>query len=269
MAPHEIRTGFRRRASAPVALGMATTLILLAGCDNLSFRRLDYDDTEAVKVTTIRVQGGSGDVVVRGTGPASEVRIKRVVRYQGGEPDNARYEIEGSELVLDTDCGSRCSVSYEVTVPDGVGVQGEVGSGNIELSRVGTVELRLGSGDVRIASASGALGVETRSGNIEVSEASAAVRLRASSGDITARRLSGTVDAEASSGNVTIELDKAASARAHASSGDVTLLVPAGSYRIQSNAGSGDERITVADDPAASLVLDGSAGSGNVTISQR
>ncbi|MEK8109682.1 hypothetical protein NKG94_44915 [Micromonospora sp. M12] len=86
-------------------------------------RRLDYDNTEAVRVTTIRVQGGSGDVVVRGTGPASEVRIKRVVRYQGGEPDSARYEIKGTELVLDTDCGSRCSISYEVAVPEGVAVQ--------------------------------------------------------------------------------------------------------------------------------------------------
>ncbi|MCO1597334.1 DUF4097 domain-containing protein [Micromonospora sp. RHAY321] len=269
MALHRISAPRRRRAATPVALGLATTLIVLAGCDNLSFRRLDYDDTEPVRVTAIQVRGGSGDVVVRGTGPASEARIKRVVRYQGGEPDNARYEIEGGELVLDTDCGSRCTVSYEVIVPEGVAVRGEVGSGNIELSRVGTVELQLGSGDVRIAGASGALGVETRSGNIEVSEASAAVRLRASSGDITARRLAGAVDAEASSGNVTVELDKPASARAHASSGDVTLLVPAGSYRVQSNAGSGDERVTVADDPAASLVLDGSAGSGNVTISQR
>ena len=32
------------------------------------------------------------------------------------EPD-AAYEIKGGELVLDTDCGSRCSVSYEVTGP--------------------------------------------------------------------------------------------------------------------------------------------------------
>ncbi|MEU7851602.1 DUF4097 family beta strand repeat-containing protein [Micromonospora parva] len=259
----------RRRVAAPVALGLTTTLIVLAGCDNLSFRRLDYDNTEAVRITTVRVSGGSGDVVVRGTGPASEVRIKRVVRYQGGEPNNTRYEIKGTELVLDTDCGSRCSISYEVTVPEGVAVQGETSSGNVELSRVGAVELQVSSGDVRISGASGAVGVEARSGNIEVSEATAAVRLRASSGDITARRLAGTVDAEASSGNVDVQLDQPASARVHASSGDVTLLVPQGSYRVRSNADSGDENVTVADNPAASLVLDGSANSGNLTISQR
>ncbi|WP_089021943.1 DUF4097 family beta strand repeat-containing protein [Micromonospora coriariae] len=269
MALHQTTADLRRRAAAPIALGLTTALILLAGCDNLSFRRLDYDDTETVKITAIRVQGGSGDVVVRGTGPAGQARIKRVVRYQGGEPDNARYEIEGSELVLDTDCGSQCSISYEVTVPEGVAVQGETSSGNVELSRVGTVELQVSSGDVRISGASGAVGVEARSGNIEVNEAAAAVRLRASSGDITARRLGGTVDAEASSGNVNVELDKPASARVHASSGDVTLVVPQGSYRVRSNADSGDETVTVADNPAASLVLDGSADSGNLTISER
>ncbi|MFI6239369.1 DUF4097 family beta strand repeat-containing protein [Micromonospora sp. NPDC050795] len=269
MALHLTTTARRRRVAAPVALGLATTLIVLAGCDNLSFRRLDYDNTEAARITTVRVSGGSGDVVIRGTGAASEVRIKRVVRYQGGEPDNTRYEIKDSELVLDTDCGSRCSISYEVTVPEGVAVKGETSSGNVELSRVGTVELQVSSGDVRISGASGAVGVEARSGNIEVNEAAAAVRLRASSGDITARRLGGTVDAGASSGNVNVELDKPASARVHASSGDVTLVVPQGSYRVRSNADSGDETVTVADNPAASLVLDGSADSGNLTISER
>ncbi|MFC5926928.1 DUF4097 family beta strand repeat-containing protein [Micromonospora vulcania] len=268
MAQHSTTGRPRRRAAAPVALGAATALILLAGCDNLSFRRLDYSDTEAVKISAIRVLPGSGDLVVRGTGTAAEVQIKRVVRYQGGEPDT-RYEIKGSELVLDADCGDRCSISYEVTVPEGVAVRGETGSGDVELSRVGAVELRMGSGDARVSGASGAVAVETGSGNIDVSEASAAVRLRASSGDITARRLAAGGDAEANSGDVNVELDAPASARVHASSGDVTLLVPAGSYRVRSNAGSGDERVTVADNPASSLVLDGSAGSGDVTISQR
>ncbi|WP_422736438.1 DUF4097 family beta strand repeat-containing protein [Micromonospora sp. WMMD729] len=268
MALHQTTAARRRRAAAPVALGLSTALILLAGCDNLSFRRLDYDDTEPVKITTIRVDGGSGDVIIRGGGPAGEARIKRVVRYQGGEP-KARYEIRDSELVLDTDCGDRCSVSYEVTVPDGVSVQGDSGSGDVELTKVGAVKLRLGSGDVRVTEAAGALDVETGSGNIDLSEAGSTVRLRAGSGDISARRVTGATDAEAGSGNVTIEMEAPNSARAHASSGDVTLLVPAGSYRVRSSTGSGDARITVADDPAASLLLDGSASSGNVTISQR
>ncbi|MFC0506838.1 DUF4097 family beta strand repeat-containing protein [Micromonospora costi] len=262
------RGAARRRASAPVALGAAATLILLAGCDNLSYRRLDFDNTESVRVTTIRVLPGAGDVVVRATGTGSEVRIKRVVRYQGAQPE-AKYEIKGTELVLDTECGSRCSVSYEVTAPEGVAVLGESGSGDVELSRVGTVEMRLGSGNVHLAGVSGAARVETGSGDIDVSEASGPVTLRASSGDITARRLQGEVDAEAQSGNVTVDIEKAVSARAHASSGDVDLVVPADRYRVRARAGSGDVNVAVADDPAATLVLDVSTGSGDITVAQR
>ncbi|MGS2617601.1 DUF4097 family beta strand repeat-containing protein [Micromonospora sp. LZ34] len=250
------------------ALAATAALIVLAGCDNLSFRRLDFDNTEAARITTIRVLPGSGDVVIRASGPAGEVRIKRVVRYQGGQPD-ARYEIKGSELVLDADCGSRCSVSYEITAPEGVAVQGETGSGDVDLSRVGPVEFQLGSGNIRVTGASGAVRAETGSGNIDVDDVAAPTTLRASSGDISARRLGGEVDAETSSGNVTLELSTAASARAHASSGDVTLLVPAGPYRVRSSAGSGDVHVAVPDDPTARLVIDVGTGSGNIRVAQR
>ncbi|MFI6266299.1 DUF4097 family beta strand repeat-containing protein [Micromonospora sp. NPDC051006] len=264
--PAARRPGARRTGA--VALGLAATLIVLAGCDNLSYRRLDYDNTEAARITTIRVLPGAGDVVVRATGGASEVRIKRVVRYQGAQPD-ATYQINENELVLDTDCGSRCSISYEVTAPEGVAVQGETGSGDVELSRVGTVQLQLGSGNVRLAGGSGAVRVETGSGDIEVTEVTGPVILRASSGNISARRLSGQVDVEANSGDVDVEVDQPVSARAHASSGNVNLVVPPGRYRVRSNTGSGDAQLGVADDPGASLVLDVSTGSGDVSITQR
>ncbi|WP_446216419.1 DUF4097 family beta strand repeat-containing protein [Micromonospora sp. IBHARD004] len=251
-----------------VAAAAAAALILLAGCDTLSFRRLDFDNTEAVKISRITVLPGSGDVTVRASGATAEVRIKRMLRYQGGQPD-ARYEIKGDELVLDTDCGDRCSISYEVTAPEGVTVRGETGSGNVELTRVGPVEIKLGSGDIRVTGATGPVRAETGSGNIEVVDVAGRTDLRASSGDISARRLGDQVDAEASSGNVTVELERPASARVHAGSGDVELTVPAGRYRVRSSTGSGDAELRVADDPTASLVLDVGTGSGNVTLTQR
>ncbi|MEV4199254.1 DUF4097 family beta strand repeat-containing protein [Micromonospora globbae] len=260
--------GNRRRAAAPVALGAAAALILLSGCDNLSYRRLDFDNTETARIDTIRVLPGAGDVVVRATGPESEVRIKRVVRYQGAEPD-AKYEVKGSELVLDTECGMRCTVSYEVTAPAGVAVKGETSSGDVELTHVGAVELQVRSGDVRLSGATGPVRVEASSGNIDVSEATGAVTLRASSGDISARRVEGALDAEARSGNVVIEMEKPASVRAHATSGDVDVVVPAGPYRVRAHANSGDEHVTVTNDPAATLMLDVSTTSGDINVGQR
>ncbi|NES29110.1 DUF4097 family beta strand repeat protein [Micromonospora terminaliae] len=252
-----------------VAAAAAATLIVLAGCDTLSFRRLDYDQTENAKIARITVPaGGAGDVTIRATGPADQVRIKRIVRYQGGEP-NTRYEIKGDELVLPSDCGDRCTVSWEVTAPEGVTVRGDASSGNVTLHRVGPVDFTLKSGDVNVTEARGEVRVTTTSGNIEVVDATGPVRLRASSGDISARRLAAGVDAEATSGNVSVELDKPAAARLHATSGDVDLSVPEGRYRVRADAKSGDTDLAVPNDPAATLLLDVTATSGNVRVANR
>jgi hypothetical protein len=253
-----------------VATAAAATLILLAGCDTLSARRLDFDNTEAVKITRITVRpGSSGDITVRTSGSASQVRIKRVLRYQGAQP-TIRYEINGDELVLPMDCGSpRCSVSYEVTAPEGVVVRGEATSGNVELHRVGAVEFTMVSGNVSVTGASGDVHAKTSSGNVEVADATGALRLHTSSGDIEARRVVGAVDAEAGSGNVTVEFSEPASAQVRTGSGDIELTVPDGRYRVRTETGSGDTNLTVTNDPTASLLLDASTGSGNLTINRR
>ncbi|MFI1197638.1 DUF4097 family beta strand repeat-containing protein [Micromonospora sp. NPDC020750] len=281
MAPHPTAAPTRaappRRAAVAVrrpvprtavAAGAAAALILVAGCDTLSMRQLDFDTTETATVARVVVRQGSGDVTVRGTGPTGQVRVKRVLRYHGAQPDT-RHEVHGDELVLDTDCGRRCSVSYDVTVPPGTTVRGEGGSGDITLSKVGAVELRLGSGNMHIDGAAGPVRAETGSGNVEVDDVPGAAILRAGSGNITGRGLSGQVDAETGSGNVDVELSAPASARAHADSGNVDLIVPAGRYRVRSSVGSGDADLGVPDDPAAPLLIDVAAGSGNVTVSAR
>ncbi|MER7335569.1 MULTISPECIES: DUF4097 family beta strand repeat-containing protein [unclassified Micromonospora] len=268
------------------ALAAAATLIVVAGCDTLPSRRLDYDNTEAARISAIRVLPGAGDVTVRGTGTDGEVRIKRVVRYHGDQPATT-YEIDGAELVLDTDCGDDCSVSYDVTAPEGVSVTGETGSGDVQLSKVGPVGIRVGSGnvrvtgadgpvraetssgDVKVIGAAGAVAVTTGSGNIDVDDARAVVTLQTGSGNITGRRLDAGVDAETGSGNITVELTKAASARTHTGSGDIKLVVPTGRYQVRSEVGGGDAQLGVTHDPTASLVLDISTGGGNQTVTQR
>ncbi|MEU6077772.1 DUF4097 family beta strand repeat-containing protein [Micromonospora sp. NPDC047074] len=270
---------------AAATLAVAAMLVVSTGCDNLASRRLDFDDTEAARITAVRVLPGAGDVSVRGIGTAGEVRIKRVVRYHGAQPDTT-YAVKGGELVLDTDCGDDCSISYEVTVPEGVSVTGETGSGDVNLSKVGAVEMKVGSGNIRVSGsgavqaetgsgdvvvsrAAGAVNVKTGSGNVEVDDSTAEVTLQTGSGDITGRRLGAGVAAEATSGNITLDLSAPASARAHASSGDVKLVVPAGRYQVRSRTGSGDASLGVTHDPAASLVLDLSTGSGNQTLTAR
>ncbi|MFC7545371.1 DUF4097 domain-containing protein [Plantactinospora sp. GCM10030261] len=244
----------------------ALALIALAGCAQLSEKRLEFSRTEQSRVDTVVIEPGAGDVVIR-TGQVTEVAIKRVVRYHGEAPPGTTYRVDGPTLVLDTDCGRRCVVSYDVTLPTGVPVRGENGSGDMELSRMREVDVKLGSGDLTITDVAGPVRGEVGSGSITVTGGEGEVRLTAGSGDISGRGLgAGAVHAETGSGDINLDLDTASSVTANADSGSVELAVATGRYQVAVSTGSGSRTVQVADDPTASLRLDVRTGSGDVTI---
>ncbi|MEE6263408.1 DUF4097 family beta strand repeat-containing protein [Plantactinospora sonchi] len=250
----------------------AAAIVLLAGlvgCEPLAERQLEFSDTERVKITEIRVAPGSGDLVVR-TGPVADVEVRRVIRYRSGNPEQHTYRIEGSTLFIDIECGRACSVSYDILAPAGVAVRGENGSGDVSLTDVAVVDFTVGSGDVAVSGATGAVRAETGSGDITLARLPGAVAARATSGDIEGRELgAGKVQAETGSGNITLTLSTAASVEARASSGSVTLSVPAGGYQVRTATGSGNAHSEVPNAPDATAVLDASTGSGDITIQQR
>ncbi|MEQ4303614.1 DUF4097 family beta strand repeat-containing protein [Plantactinospora sp. B6F1] len=241
-------------------------MVALAGCDGLAEQRLTYDRTEDVKITEVEVLPGSGDVTVR-TGAVQNVRIKRVVQYRGPEPSDATYRIDGTTLVLDTDCGRHCGVSYDILAPAGIALHGENGSGDIALTALTEVDIKVGSGDIAVTDASGAVRVETGSGDITLDRLPGTVTARAGSGSIEGRSLgAGKVNAQTGSGDIRLTLGTAGSVQASASSGSIELTVPAGDYRVRAHADSGDVDVTVPDDPAAESVLDVRTGSGDITV---
>ncbi|WP_170208537.1 DUF4097 family beta strand repeat-containing protein [Micromonospora pisi] len=247
----------------------ALTLGFLAGCGDISLgeRRLDFDRTEAVKITKITVSPGAGDVVVS-TGAVDTVQIKRVIRYRGGQPDDT-YRIDGTELRIDTDCGSRCSVSYEILAPAGVAVGGENGSGDMSLSDVGDVDVKVGSGDITLAGVTGTVRAETGSGDINLRRVEKTATVRAGSGSVTGDDLGGTVEATTGSGDITLAMRAAGSVKAQASSGSIGLTVPEGAYRLQLHSSSGTTRSDLKADPAASHLLELETGSGDITVTPR
>jgi hypothetical protein len=247
----------------------AVTLLTLAGCGTaFEQRRLDFSDTEEVKITQVNVAPGSGDIVIR-TGDVSNVQIKRVLRYRGGEPRGGAYRVEGTQLYIDTDCGRQCSVSYDIFAPRGTALQGENGSGDVELTGLADVDIKVGSGNIEVRDASGAVRTETGSGDISLTGVKGTASGQTGSGNISGRGLAGgVVKAETGSGDISLALAGAGSVRANASSGSVVLSVPAGSYRVQCTTESGSKAIEVANDPAATMLLDVTTGSGDVTIKQ-
>jgi DUF4097 and DUF4098 domain-containing protein YvlB len=254
-----------RTVALLVVSGVA--LAALPGCMSGVPNRLEFSDTEKVKITEIVVgRGGSGDVTVR-TAAINETRIKRVVQYRDAEPGST-YRLDGTVLHIDTDCGSTCSVSYDIEAPAGVSVRGTLSSGNVSLTDVATADVAVSSGDVDVSRATGAVKVKATSGNITVTDLPGTVQLIATSGDIRGRGLgSGAVTVEATSGNVVLDLAKAGSVTARASSGDVTVRVPTGRYRVLTKVDSGDENVSVTGDPSATNVLDLSASSGDLSLS--
>ncbi|MEE6310947.1 DUF4097 family beta strand repeat-containing protein [Plantactinospora veratri] len=241
-------------------------LIALAGCEGFAEQRLTYDRTEDVKITEIEVLPGAGDVVIR-TGAVQNVRIERVVQYRGPEPNDATYRIDGTKLVLDTDCGRHCGVSYDVLAPAGVALRGENGSGNVTLTALTTVDIKIGSGDISVTDASGPVRVETGSGDIRLNRVPGTVSARAGSGSIEGRSLgAGKVNAETGSGDISLVLVAAGSVQASASSGSIDVTVPAGGYRVSAHADSGNTDVRVPNDPAAKAVLDMRTGSGDITV---
>ncbi|MEU4215356.1 DUF4097 family beta strand repeat-containing protein [Actinoplanes sp. NPDC026623] len=255
-----------RRAGAVTLI--AASAAALAGCGGGIGARLTYDDTEKVKVSEIVLDGGRGNVTVT-TAAIAETRIKRVIRTGGEDDPQDSYRLDGTVLSIDTRCGHQCNVSYEIQAPTGVRVHGKLGSGDISLTEVGSADVTVGSGNVEVDRASGAVSVKSGSGDITVNDLHGAVTLVAGSGNLEARGLTGgaAVRVQASSGDVDVALAEAGPVTARTGSGNVDLAVPDGAYQVKTHTGSGDaELIGVANDPSAKNLLDVQTGSGDVTI---
>lgn len=261
MAP----TPYFSRAVGILVTGVAATA--LTGCVTDVPNRLEFSDTESAKITEIVIGQGHGDVTVT-TSATTETTIKRSVSYRGDQPGQT-YRLVGTVLQIDTDCGDNCTVNYAIGAPAGVSVRGATGSGDIDLSGVSTVDVTVGSGDIRVSGATGDVKAASHSGNISVTDPTKAVRLVASSGDIQGHGLGrAAVDATAASGTIDLELTQAGPVTAHASSGDLSVRVPEGHFRISAHAGSGDARVNVPSEQGAPTALNLTTDSGDITVTR-
>lgn len=251
------------RAAIVVLAAAAATAV--AGCEPMSNVRLDFTATEKVAVTAIEIDGGSGDVTIHGDGPAGQVRIDRIVRYRGAEPART-YQISGTTLRISTECGRHCSVSYDIQAPLGVTVRGKNGSGDLGLSAVAAVDVRVGSGSISVRDGSADVTVETGSGDVTVNTVAGALVASAGSGSVDARGLvGGSTRIDTGSGDVTVVLAKPGDVNASTGSGNVTLTVPAGSYQVRATTESGESDIRVPDSPAGEHLLELRSGSGEIS----
>jgi DUF4097 and DUF4098 domain-containing protein YvlB len=231
-----------------VAAAAATGVIglgLLAGCGE--WNTDSYSDSDAVgqSFESVRFTNDSGDVTIRA---GDKAEVKRTVHYGDKKPGDT-FRVKDGVLALDSCTERNCWIDYEVTVPAGTRVSGELDSGKVDISGVADVNLRASSGEVNVTDVDGAVNIEASSGSVRLDE------------------IGGPVVAKVDSGNVEVGLAKAADVRVGADSGNVDVTVPDGSYKVTTSADSGSVDSGIDDDPSGEHVIDVHADSGNIRVS--
>lgn len=276
--------GLGRVAASVAAVGAG--LLVLGAC-GISFGSETSEDDMPItgSVTGVQVSNGSGNVRIR-TGETASVH--RIVHYtdESKKPgDTAR--VDNGTLVLDECKSNACWIDYDVVLPAGIKLNGDVSSGTVELNGVSDVNLRANSGDVTIRNASGAVTVQADSGKVHLIDVAGAVVVNQSSGSVELTNTKGTVQVtsnsgrfkgvglggattiESDSGDVEIDLAKAADVRAITGSGDLVVRVPQDRYRVTAAVDSGELTTSVPNDGTGSHLIDVKADSGDLTLSYR
>lgn len=199
------------------------------------------------RVTTYSVQGaltsisldlGSSDAEIVGGRDAPVVAVRRTERFAFGRAPRAERGVADGGLRLRSRCpesvlGS-CSATYRLTVPNNV-----------------AVNVRTGSGDVRLDGFRGSAQIDTGTGDIAADSYCGFV--------LRARAVSGDVSATASCAPERLEL--------RTRTGRVRAVVPAGRYRIDADSDEGRRNVrglTGTDDaPFQILAL---SGTGDVDL---
>lgn len=249
---------------AVVGTAVAAGLLILGGCGAFEQNRETDMAEYGEAITSLQFDVDSGDLKVT-TG--EKTSVKRTIHY-GDELPGPTSRVEDGTLVL-TSCELRnCSIDYEVVVPEGTTVNGQLDSGTAEIGGVADVNLQASSGDVQLRDVDGAVNLTVDSGTIDVDGVDGTATLAASSGDISARNIAGATQVDNDSGTVTVSLTKPESVRVQASSGDIDVTVPQGSYAVTTDTDSGNVSNDLGGSTSGTYQIDLHADSGNITVGQ-
>jgi hypothetical protein len=163
-----------------------------------------------------------------------------------------------------------CHARIMIRVPADTEVDIRAGSGDITVNGLdGKVKLETGSGDVNATGLTGEADLHTSSGDVNVRALRGVTTLKTGSGDINGEDLTAReLIADTASGDVELDYAHAPTVvDASTASGDVDISVPEGdAYRVESDPGSGDQRLNVRTDPAAARIIRAQTSSGDVTV---
>lgn len=228
-----------RRAAWHTLTGLAAACLLSPtsaeaqrgdGDDEPEFSAARDATVDARGARAVRVEGAAGTLRVVGVAGLAEVRVRGTARAARREDlagirldvrrarDTVVVRAEVAERDEDFRAGWRDewaerALDLVVEVPRGVAARVVDGSGDLDVSGVGALDLHDGSGGIEIA--------EVASATIE--DGSGSIRVRDVRGDLRVRDGSGSVEAERVGGTFTVERDGSGSIDARAIAGDFVV----------------------------------------------
>ena len=214
--------------------------------------------SSAGSVQELRLQAGSGSLEVVGVEGLGEVRaVARACASHEEFLDDLQLttEAEGSTLVMETHypdfSGWRSGNRYArldlmVEVPAGLAADIKDGSGEIEVTGLGSTLIKDGSGEVVIGGLNGDLTIEDGSGELEISGVSGWLVLHDGSGEVVVEGVGGDVEIHDSSGELEIR----------GIAGSLTLYDSSGEVDVEDVMGS----VTVVQDSSGDISVRGVGG---------
>ena len=205
---------FRKLPTAAIVACMSGTAV----ADYQEVRELAL---EARGVDTVSIESGAGRLDVTGVPGANEITVTAIIEISGRDDEAARAAI-ASELVLslekDSDraeikawfddgwsWGGSAHVHLEVTMPDGLHLEIDDGSGSTEIADVrGDIMLEDGSGSLDLVGVGGNVEIDDGSGSLTVSGVGGNLVIKDGSGSITVRGVGGSVTVDDGSGSIDV-----------------------------------------------------------------
>lgn len=245
------------------------TLILILLAAGLMTAQETLDKTfDGVKKLDFKIQSGDTEIVKTS---GTQVRVK--ISYDDKEV-KVRAEMRGNRLMVDVKrksdsrqgWNSHSDTRLLIETPDGMDVEFEAGSGDVDVEGVSFADMQMstGSGNIDLASTKSTdMSISTGSGNIKVNAHTGDFKVATGSGDIRMDKVTGDVNMATGSGDIT-GIDITGALKIGTGSGDVDLTDLNAKGRVKIGTGSGDVTVSLAAPLNHDVTL--GAGSGDVTL---
>jgi DUF4097 and DUF4098 domain-containing protein YvlB len=264
-------------------LGVGTTIAVLTigfGAYSLAAfaaRSTAKKNVSFAGVTAIRIDSETGGITLRGSSDTSATTGTRKVVQSFTKPSIQETVSADGVLLLRNRCKgflANCEVSYTLTVPKGVRIEGQTSGGSIKLIGIdGDVDVKSSAGGINAQTMGGSLTLRSSAGSVRVEGSDGPLDLSSSAGGVTVNdATSKTVKAESSAGDVKLSFLRAPmTIDADSSAGDVRVVLPSGAdaYEVDASTSAGDSIIDVKTDPESSRRIKLRSSAGDVSVRYR